>query len=540
MTVGGPASGHTLPGGPTRSEGGSGAAWSGEAVLAALVALVGVFAITFQLVEPKATWDWWYDEMWRLDLLRRVDWRDAYIAEATPVAPLWFALLRAALRLGSDAESPAAVRAFGGVLLASAPAAVAGLAVGVVGDRLRPIHAAAAGIAVALLVFGGRFSGEIFSYLNGYGFESGVSLAALASCCSATRDRPLPWHLALTIILIPAAAIGGVLLLPGIVLTTAYRVLRANTGRPRWVLHLAGTCVASALVALISYLTMYRAPLGRESTAAFFVGDRFSGALGEVGPTARDLLVDSLRWAGFAPLVLTLLLTAAGVVLLLRREPVVVITLIASVASLLLVSQVTGFPASAHRVNAPIVLLVASVPALAVLEVVLFVTGRVRLRGMAPAGIAAMALLGVVLWRPQTDEPPYKPLRGLTQDLHPLTVAPYRSNVILAYHWYTKWWLHDLLVNRRAGGDREYHILAEEHFGGSPEAQIDQPVYQNVRSLVEEHADPSTAVWCILPFETGPEAFDAACNLTGTGRARIELPKGTRARIILWVPAEEG
>ncbi|HUP85274.1 MAG TPA: hypothetical protein VM143_06365 [Acidimicrobiales bacterium] len=460
------------------------------------------------------------------------------MAEATPVAPLWFLLLRVVLRRA--AETPAAVRSVAGVLLALGPASVAVLTVSLVRDRLRPIAAAGAGVAVALLVFGGRFSGEIFSYLNQYGFESGASLLALASCCSATRDRPLPWHLAVALVVVPAAAIGGVLLMPGVVVVTAFRVLRTTTGRGREVLRLVATVAASGGSALVSYLTMYRAPLGRDSTVAFFIGDRFSGSISDVAPAVRDLVVGSLRWAGFGPMQLLAVLSLIGLAALSWRRPVVVITILVAIASLMVVSRATGFPATANRVNAPLMLLIASVPCLGAVEIALAVAGWLRVPAARYVSVAVLLLLGVGLWRPPSDEPPYKPLRGLTQDLYPITVTAHRSNVIVAYHWYTKWWVHDLFVNQKAGGDRTFRMLAEDHFGGSPEAQIRQPVYTDIRRLVEAQPGEPTAVWCVLPFETGPEAFDAACDLSGMGWTRTELPKGERSRIILWESRHPG
>jgi hypothetical protein len=119
----------------------------------------------------------------------------------------------------------------------------------------------------------------------------------------------------------------------------------------------------------------------------------------------------------------------------------------------------------------------------------------------------AAVVVGVVLAWPshQTELPNGAFLRGLTGDLAVVADSPADDNLVLTYHFSTKWYAEDALVTAHPGG-RHYDVV--------PETYTDQRVYDPsfIAGLVD--ALPSgAAVWCVMPFDVGPEATERACQV---------------------------
>ena len=501
---------------------------------AGIILVVAAVLATSRVLGPKLSLDWWYDEMWRVDLMRRDEWRAAFVAEATPLPPVWFFLGRAVLRpvyLGA-----ATVRGLAGVLVATAPLAAGALASVILrrepADRIGP---AVAGGGVAFAVMAGPFSAEIFSYLNNYAFEAGVTIAAVAAVAAAPRDRPLTGSVMATIIALPASTIGGLVLLPGIGVALAWRAVRLEgVARQTAVRRLAVTAVSSGAVALGTYLFMYRAALGRDSTADFFVQERFSGGITDV-PLATWRLAEGIVHANaWYPTWLTVMLTAIGAVVVSRRQPWLVPTLAAGMVGVIAASATTGFPAAANRVHAPLILLLSSLTAIGAIAPVLAIRSRAQWSAALASAGSALAIAALIHWAPQDDEPPWKGLRGITQDIEPIITTPYDRNIVVSYHWMTRWTVHDRLVNGPSPPNVSYRLLGERRLGTENSPRLDQPVYERLPKLVA--ASPDWAVWCVLPYDMGPEAFGRACGLEGSGRRRLVARHGPRAEVVLWTP----
>lgn len=515
----------------------------GHRVAVAAAMLIGFVSVilTWRVIAPKASLDFWFDEMWRLDILRRSDWRAAYAAEATPLPPLWFLTLR--LLLSPIHLGPVAVRTLAGILVLLAPVSLATFtALTFRENRIVGVAAVAAGCAASALVMGGRFTAEIFSYVNSYAFESGMIIGTIALAVAADRRRPLPWSLRIALVLLPTATIGGLLLVPGLGLALLHRALFAAEDRPAALKVLAATVGASVVSMIATYFFMYRAPLGRDSTAEYFTGDRFTGRLADVPSAIHALAITPLEAnlrAGAAPWVL--ILTLIGLLVVARRQPVAVAALLPALPLCLLASWLTGFPATANRVNMPLVLFVVllfAIGAIATSEMAL--SWLPRRSGML-VGAGGVALLAAWWWTPQIDEPPYRGLRGLRQDMIPIANTPYEKNIVVSYHWMTKWTAHDLLLNGEVNPRATFRFVSEVRDLSVEYIALEQPIYTDLsRAVATAIREPEdAAVWCIIPYDIGPEATEKSCHLDDMRRQRVLVKHGERAEIVLWTPVPQ-
>ncbi len=113
-------------------------------------------------------------------------------------------------------------------------------------------------------------------------------------------------------------------------------------------------------------------------------------------------------------------------------------------------------------------------------------------------------------------------LRGLTGDLQAIAASPAVDNVVLTYHFSTKWYAEDALVTARPGG---------RHFEVVPETYTDRRVYDPafVAAVVAD-LPPGAAIWCVIAFDAGPEASERACPVPA-GLTPVADFRGTRAII---------
>jgi hypothetical protein len=315
-----------------------------------------------------------------------------------------------------------------------------------------------------------------------------------------------------------------------------WRAVRHAVDRRAALIALASTVAMSGVVAALSYLFMYRDALGRNTTAEFFAADRFTGGPLDLPSAIEHFVRGALAWnypAGSPRLVLAL--AVVGFVVVALRRPLVALSLGLGLIGLMLASRFAGLPGTANRVSAPLVLLVCLLPPLAVAETVIVVLQHVRPVAAGALAGAALAVAAVAWWTPQHDEPPYRGLRGITADMAPIAASPYEDNVVITYHWMTKWSAHDLLVN---GGTRHrrFVIVGEKRDLDVEYIALEQPVYTDVAGLVRRIAPPTAAVWCVVPYDVGPDAGTRACQLGPTGRERLVVNHGERGEITLWKP----
>src|SRR5439155_18852059 len=133
------------------------------------------------------------------------------------------------------------------------------------------------------------------SCVNQYPFEAGATLRVLALCAAAGRHPRLEASSRLAIIGLPAAAIGGVLALPGLALGLVLRELRRSpAGRRTRLLALALTFGMSTVVLGLSYVTMYSSGGARSQTRQFFADQQFTGGAAQVVPQMLRFVASAL------------------------------------------------------------------------------------------------------------------------------------------------------------------------------------------------------------------------------------------------------
>ena len=95
--------------------------------------------------------------------------------------------------------------------------------------------------------------------------------------------------------------------------------------------------------------------------------------------------------------------------------------------------------------------------------------------------------------------------RGLDDDLSAIRDSRAPQIVVVAYHFMSKPYIHDGLMNGESGGSR-YRFI-QEVIG-------DPLVYSGLSSAIDEmNLIDGAEVWCIIPYEIGPDSTEQACVL---------------------------
>jgi hypothetical protein len=187
------------------------------------------------------------------------------------------------------------------------------------------------------------------------------------------------------------------------------------------------------------------------------------------------------------------------------------------------VASLAGWPMTPERVNLPILWMFHT----AVVVAVVYTVARLLRHPALVVGAGAVLLWG--FWPappPQGDEPF---ARGLTSDLNVVASSPGSRNVVVSYHPMSHWYADDRLVNEYRGPNT-FTIVREPW-------QNAAPLYDDVDGVVRDAGwTPGTAVWCVIPFEAGPQASNQACHVGLPGLTKQVAIRGRRANIVGWLP----
>lgn len=118
--------------------------------------------------------------------------------------------------------------------------------------------------------------------------------------------------------------------------------------------------------------------------------------------------------------------------------------------------------------------------------------------------------------------------RGLYADLEIVKQSQFKKNLVFSYHFMSHFYTHDALINNSYDGN-SYSVFRE--------IRGDDSLYLNLNTIVQSE-DPyaNRAVFCILPYELGPDSFSKACNFTNGSYFKAVDVNGKRARIIGFFP----
>ena len=265
----------------------------------------------------------------------------------------------------------------------------------------------------------------------------------------------------------PWFTIGAVYFLP----PTAIYLLwwcRRHGDRRRTIWSLAALAT-SALTAMGVYLVAYR-PVNKATIGDYWSSTALETDAGRFAPLARRLLAGDPRRcvglgapdraggidvAGAARPVASLVV---GLASLGRRWPPLLAILAGAWCSIVVASIVVGWPMTPARVNLALFVFVYVTIGFGVLRIV----GTLAGERAAIVGVASVALV-VALWPMHpTDLPNGEFLRGQTADLRVVADSPAQENLVLTYHFASKWYAEDALATARPGG-RHYTVVPETY-----------------------------------------------------------------------------
>jgi hypothetical protein len=482
--------------------------------------------------------DWFADEMWRANLVRSPRWWELYRSWDTPTPPGFVLVLRAygwlfptgptalrvitlmslvatlllLLRLLLEIIDRAPVVALRGGGRRQAPA-----------TRTRLSMQIAAFAACVVLPLLGAFG--IQRTFVPYFIESAFAVALVLLCALLDRStRAWPALLAVMI----ATPLFTIATLFVLVPTTTYLLWWCRRrGDRRRLLWSVGAAAVSAAVSLIVYVVAYR-PVNKATIGDYWDFASLQGHPGRFGSlladTWRGLRDGLLSWSHPSvaerflwPIrLLVVACLVAGVVSLGRRWPAFVALVGGAWLSVVAASAAAGWPMTPERVNLAVFTFVYAAIGFGAMRIV-----GVVAREVAPVTAAAVVVAIAVAWPAhQTPLPNGEFLRGLTADLEAIAASPADDNVVLTYHFSTKWYAEDALVTARPGG-RRFRVV--------PETYTDRRVYDPVFvAEIVGGLPPGAAVWCVIAFDAGPEASERACQVP-PGLTLITDVRGNRA-----------
>jgi hypothetical protein len=109
--------------------------------------------------------------------------------------------------------------------------------------------------------------------------------------------------------------------------------------------------------------------------------------------------------------------------------------------------------------------------------------------------------------------------RGLSADASWVGDHGGPRNIVLSYHPLSHWYTHDALVNRSWPG-KTFVLVREE-----PGSDV---LYADADAAIAPLWSPGTDVWCVIPFEVGPDQTARACRFSDprvAARAEVRLQR---------------
>jgi hypothetical protein len=504
----------------------------------ALVAAAAVIAVV-QIGGRALRVEPYFDEMWRIDLIRSAHPYDHPFMGVTPVAPGWVYLFRVLAPVLTDDAGSFRVAS---ILVWSTAIGSLFVLLRELGRPRRPSRgaslvtgatAAAAALSLTVLPFVTSFT----SYFNQYLFEVAYG-AALVACCALVGRRR--WAFATFLLLAagaPVFVLSPLALLPGTFAAVLWWAWRDDVARrgPRLVAVVSSGAVAG-LAAIVVYTTLY-ARLADQGLANAWRLEALRGAEGDpllVGRTL-DLLRDGVLGSALAPggawwVIGAVVLVAAfvtGTVTACRRWPWFGVLLVSGWASTLLAGAATDGPVTPVRVTLGFWFLVYVTIAFGFFRGVAFLVAALH----APV-VAQLAVLGVVLaavvvasWPPAPVTTGNTFAQGLLHDLDVVVDSPTRDNLVLTYHYMANPYTHDRLVNRRPR-DRAYVVVGQS---GPNDERLFEPAH--VDALLRRSLPDGGTLWCVIPYASGPVDGGRACPTPPELRQIVRSP-GHMANVV--------
>lgn len=468
--------------------------------------------------------DWFGDEMWRANFVRSPRWWSLYRSWDTPTPPGFILLFRTLSLVLPNGPTALRVATLLGlvvslVLLTHLLLAIAQREPAVDLPRTSPwprptaersqaaMSIAVLAACVALPMLNAVGTHRIFVP---YFLETAFAAALILGCVMLDR-KPAAWPVLLAVMVAtPLFAIASMFLLPATAGYVLWWARRRDDRRCLW--WTAAASGTGLMVSLAVYLVAYR-PVAKDSITGYWgwaALRHHPGRFGELVERTADLYRDGiLGWAhpswahrfGVVVWAGLVVCTVVGLVSLGRRWPPLLAFLASAWLCIVGASFVAGWPMIAERVNLAVFMFAYAITLYGAVRVVSLAAGE----RLIPTAIAGALLIGGLWPAHQTGLFGDAFLRGLTSDLRVVADSPAQQNLVLTYHFSARWYAEDALVTARPGG-RDYELMSETY--------TDLSVYDRAVLGTAVAALPSgAAVWCVMPFDVGPEATERACQL---------------------------
>ena len=512
----------------------------GLLVVGLVAVVIGSLIIVAHTASDAIRLPLFYDEMWRVDFIRSAQPVDRMLTHNTPVPIgfVWvFDLATTAFSASAGAFralSAACIVAFAGVVyltlarISTLPAKW--------GRPTPPGLVVAAATALALPMLWGF--GMHYDFFNNYPFET-LYLGLLVYFALEIERRGWAWwgFLILTA-LAPATVLAPLFVLP-VLLIRAF--LWANVQAKKRIVRLAqlaGAGLAAIAIGGATYLFIYEPVTAGGTVGTFWWEESLSGGLGDLPARAgqwwdgmaMQLVHPGLFDGGVRTLVGAIAVVgfAVGAAEIGRRWPWYLLSIVSGLTLTIPAALFFGWPVTAVRTNLAVVAMIYVVVLFGVfrsVEMLLAARGT-RNRWLL---LVPFALILLALWPPRT--PPWEHLegrtaafsRGLDADIELIADSPSDNNLVLTYHYMSHFYADDTLINTDRG-DRDFIIVGETQSNASE-------VFEDVDRLIAEHLKPGGYLWCVKPFNIGPEGFDASCKFEAAGLVERVRVRGTEAEI---------
>lgn len=450
--------------------------------------------------------DFYFDEMWRYDMVRDASPRARALLHDTPIPPGWLYAMHYLLAPLPASRSVARVvalvpSALGLALLADVLRMVAQRS-GAVRHHARLIAALSVWAACCIPAIA-----AVNVYFNNYGAEllGGALLIWAAARVQLRGARPA---LLLTVAaVLPLFTQGALLMVPALVVLWRRGHLSIS---PRTAVV---TGAAMATTASLSWLFFYR-PLTSGNLVNYWSGERFgAGGLGSfIAHSSRQFtsaFVPSRdQSVGALAIIATVVALAVGVVLIARGCWSFLAFVLCGQLGAIAASVVVAWPATPVRVNLAFLAPIATlIPFGALMLVWRALRGHVRNTLVVSVVLVSVTIAAAPLIWPTsitvngTASTTFA--RGLTDDLRVVANLSGSRVVVVSYHPMTHWYVDDVF-RHDPPHQMDVTVLRET---------LDGLVYTDVDRLVGAALLPGTDVWCVVPYEVGPDATERACDL---------------------------
>jgi hypothetical protein len=467
------------------------------------VAAVGAMAVAALLVMPAARLDFFFDEVWRVEQIRSTNPIPVYLDGPAPIPPGWVFALWSVFEIVPDRRP--LIRAAGALFIVPLMVFLT-LTLRTMFRRSTDVSAATVtAVLAALLTVTTSAVAAHAVYFNNYLADIAVAAAilyVLTRLDLGDPHDPRSWtYIVILAAIAPWLSQSALFLVPvGCVIVGSHRACQPR----RAVAAGAALCVSTAVVALAFVL-----PVARRGTIEdYWAPETPSAGLGQLARRFASTFVESAypAWVGDRPalLVAGLALTVVGLVILQRRWQWWIPLYVSAQSFALLGGFLVTWPVTFVRVNGGFQVLVYAAAPAALACGVVQVARAVRTRShsrIAAVGVAALAGVAILMmWWPDSilsnSQSETVFARGLSDDLQVVADSVGPHDLVVAYH------LSGPYVRNRLVND-----------AAIPRVPIVDQARESVDQLDRLVGDDVQSVWCVIPYDAGPEASAAACRL---------------------------